>query len=94
MTLADVKDYLRVDDDADDTQIQNCINAAEEYITSAVGVYDDANPKARLLLCAIVQDFYDHRELMQSVARQRMGFVYRSIIMQLQLEIEEDEDEL
>ena len=92
MTLAEVKDYLRVDDDADDTQIQALIETAEEYITSAVGKYDDESQKARLLLCALVQDFYDHRELMQSVARQRMGFVYRSIIMQLQLELEEEDE--
>jgi uncharacterized phage protein (predicted DNA packaging) len=91
MTLADVKEYLGVDDDADDTLIQSCIDTAEDYIASAVGKYDDTNPKAQTLCKALVQDFYDHRELMHSVARQRMGFVYRSIIMQLQLELEEEE---
>lgn len=47
MLLGDVKDYLRVDYDDDDTLIKNCMEAAESYIIGAVGGYDDDNRATR-----------------------------------------------
>jgi uncharacterized phage protein (predicted DNA packaging) len=93
MTLDDVKLFLRVDDDADDALISEMMQTAEAFVVSAVGEFDDTNPKEALLYKSVVQEQYDHRELMQSNARQRMGYVYRSLILQIQLELEEQEEE-
>lgn len=107
MTIDEVKKFLVIEDDYDDDLIASTMSAAEAFIASAVGDITEEmleeNPalKAKYdqLYKAITQDLYDHRDLMQSVARQRMGNVYRSLILQLQLEYEilideEDTNEL
>lgn len=87
MTLEQVKDYLRVDGDDDDNIIQVMMEAAKEYIVSAVGEYDEEDKTAEILFCAIVQNLYDNRELMQSdiQQRKRIEYTFGSIILQLQL---------
>lgn len=93
MDLDSVKGYLRVDGTDEDALVITMMNAAKSYIASAVGAYDDTNVKAQQLLLAIVQDFYDNRQLMQSEQqmKMRMEAMYASIILQLQLEYEEGE---
>lgn len=93
MDLDSVKGYLRVDGTDEDALIITMMSAAKSYIASAVGAYDDTNVKAQQLLLAIVQDFYDNRQLMQSEQqmKMRMEAMYASIILQLQLEYEEGE---
>lgn len=39
VTLADAKDYLRVDGDAEDGLIQNMVDASENYLKGAVSGY-------------------------------------------------------
>ena len=87
MTIETVKDYLRVDGDDDDGLISLMMETAKEYIVSAVGEYDEEDKTANLLLCAIVQNLYDNRELMQSDIQQRKAieYTFKSIILQLQM---------
>lgn len=87
MTLEQVKDYLRVDGDDDDNIIQVMMEAAKEYIISAVGEYDGEDKTAKILFCAIVQNMYDNRELMQSDIQQRKAieYTFKSMILQLQI---------
>ena len=87
MTIETVKDYLRVDGDDDDGLISWMMETAKEYIVSAVGEYDEEDKTANLLFCAIVQNLYDNRELMQSDIQQRKAieYTFKSIILQLQL---------
>ena len=87
MTIETVKDYLRVDGDDDDGLISLMMETAKEYIVSAVGEYDEEDKTANLLFCAIVQNMYDSRELMQSDIQQRKAieYTFKSIILQLQM---------
>lgn len=87
MKLEDVKLYLRIDGDEEDALIQSMMQAGAEYIRSAVGEYDDADPTAQILLAAIVQNMYDNRELMQSEQqmKKRIEYTFQSIILQLQV---------
>lgn len=87
MTIETIKDYLRVDGDDDDGLISLMMETAKEYIVSAVGEYDEEDKTANLLFCAIVQNLYDNRELMQSdiQQRKRIEYTFVSIILQLQL---------
>ena len=87
MTIETVKDYLRVDGDDDDGLISLMMETAKEYIVSAVGEYDEEDKTANLLFCAIVQNLYDNRELMQSDIQQRKAieYTFKSIILQLQM---------
>ncbi len=94
MSIDLVKDYLRIDDDADDYILSLMIDAAKEYIKDAVGKYDEQNPKMRILLFAIVQDFYENRILtVTEAARQRLSHVIGTIVVQLQTEelVEKDD---
>lgn len=87
MTIETVKDYLRVDGDDDDGLISLMMETAKEYIVSAVGEYDEEDKTAKILFCAIVQNMYDNRELMQSDIQQRKAieYTFKSMILQLQI---------
>lgn len=87
MELNDVKAYLRIDDDADDTVLELMMQAAEEYIQDAVGWCDLTYPKMKLLYFLILQDFYENRVLVVKEAdRQRLTQVASSMILQMQME--------
>ena len=90
MELSDIKSYLRVDGDDEDGLLMRMKAAAQEYIKSAVGRYDASDPTAELLLCAMVQDMYDHRQLMQSDVQEkkRIEYTYASMLLQLQMKHE------
>lgn len=94
-TLDEVKDYLRVDDDSDDAQITSMMEFAKNFVIEAVGVFDEENPTAVMLAKAVTQDVYDHRELMQSDQQQKksMEYLYKSMILQLQVAQLESVDE-
>ncbi len=63
------------------------VKAAEAYIKDAVGEYDEQNPKMRILLFAIVQDFYENRVLtVTEAAKQRLSHTIGTIVAQLQAE--------
>ena len=92
MTLEEVKTYLRVDGNDDNTLIQLIMSAAEEFISSAVGSYDETKSRFKLLFCAVVQDMYDNRQMVTDGASSyTVGQQYRNVITSLirQLQMEE-----
>lgn len=87
MVIEQVKEYLRVDFPDDDDLIRTMMAAAEGYIVSAVGKYDDSDARANLLYMAIVQNLYDNRMLtVTEQQKKRLSYMFSSIILQLQLE--------
>ena len=92
MTLAEVKEYLRVDGTEEDALIGVMMAAAADFIVGAVGKFDESMPKAKMLYLAAVQDMFDNRQL---VAVSSTGYsasqYYRnmveSLIRQLQTEM-------
>lgn len=94
MELSELKEYLRIDGDDEDGLLRRLEKAAREYIASAVGVYDETDPTAEQLLGVMVQDMYDHRQLMQSDAQEkkRMQYTYGSLLLQLQMKYESREE--
>ncbi len=92
--LSEICDYLRIDTGDDDTIVTADALAAIEYIESAVGTFNEDDPTAFLLLCALTQDFYDNRELMQSEQqlKKRQEYTYQSIILQLRMKYELSQD--
>lgn len=98
MTLAEVKQYLRVDGSEEDALIQTMMAAAEDFVIGAVGTYDESQPKAKMLYMAAVQDMYDNRQLVAVnaagySASQHYRNMVESLIRQLQTEelIKEEE---
>lgn len=94
MDINAVKEYLRIDHDADDKIIGIMIEAAKEYIRSAVGRCDEANPKTKLLFYTLMQDFYENRVLtVKESDKQRLAHATNSIVLQLQAQLLQEENE-
>ena len=94
MELSELKEYLRIDGDDEDGLLRRLEKAAREYIASAVGVYDETDPTAEQLLGVMVQDMYDHRQLMQADVQEkkRIQYTYGSLLLQLQMKYESREE--
>ena len=87
MNLHEVKEYLRIDGDADDATIEMMMQAAEQFIIDAAGFYDPENPKVKILYALLMQDFYENRVFaVREADRQRLSQVAGSILLQLQME--------
>ena len=85
MDLEAVKEYLRIDGEADDGTLRTMMRSAEAYIRDAAGFYDPDNPKIQLLFALLMQDFYENRVLVVKEAdRQRLGHAAASLLLQLQ----------
>ena len=88
MDIDAVKEYLRIDDDADDMTIELMMNAAKEYIKC-----DEKNPKTQMLFMLIIQDLYENRVLtVKEADKQRLTHVVGSMVLQLQASQLEEEN--
>lgn len=89
LPLNEVKQWLRVDHDDEDTILQSMIAAAEEYLRSALQSWIDPakNPPAKILALSIIADMYENRDTIADVryAAQLAGYrqTVQSLIAQL-----------
>lgn len=90
VTLEDVKLYLRIDGDAEDSLLQACMAAADSYLLSAVSdfstYYDesaDFAAKGDLVKLALVSEMFRNRDPSND-GRADYPFYIRSQITQLQ----------
>ena len=84
MTLETVKSYLRVTDAADDGLLRDIMMpAAEEYMASAFGSFDESKARMKIAYLAVLQDIYDNRELVRSVGVVDKGLIQKSLGIQL-----------
>lgn len=88
ISLEAVKNYCRIDEDADDTLLSEIyMPTAENIITEAVGAFDTTNPKACLLYFSLIADMYDQRRpSIRQSERQEYAYTYQTIILQLQMD--------
>ncbi|OSA88814.1 UNVERIFIED_ORG: hypothetical protein B2H93_17270 [Clostridium botulinum] len=86
MDLQQVKQFLRIDFDDDDSYIILLIDVAKEYIIGAVGKYDETSARYKLLLLNIVSTLYENREYTIDKTNEKVAYTLKSIILQLQLE--------
>ena len=92
MDIDAVKEYLRIDDDADDMTLELMMNAAREYIKDAVGKCDEKNP-TQMLFMLIIQDLYENRVLtVKEADKQLLTHVVGSMVLQLQVSQLEEEN--
>ena len=62
MTLDDVKLYLRIDTDEEDSEVQTLINASIGYIESTTGKkYSDNSPLMEQLSLLLISHWYSNR---------------------------------
>lgn len=90
VALTDLKEYLRVDTDAEDTFLERCIEAGESYLHDAVTSYDDNYEndekfahKADMIIMALAAEMYQNRDS-RNDSRADYAYIFRSMISQLQ----------
>lgn len=86
--LNEIKDYLRVDFDDDDTLLNTIILASKEYIKNAIGYIDMQKPTFKVLLYTICADLYERRSYLIDKAIKTNNII-NSLILQLQLQGED-----
>ena len=98
VSLSDVKLYLRIDGDAEDSLLQACMAAAESYLVSAVSSYEtnyeasaDYAAKADLVSLALISEMYRNRDPSND-GRADYPFYIRSQITQLQYWVGDADD--
>ncbi len=80
--LEKVKEYLRVTDDDDNTQIEDLISAAKVYLKNAGAIEDETNTLYVLAIKILVTQWYDNRLPVGEITDE-MAFSLRHILMQL-----------
>ena len=69
VTLDTVKNYLRVDDNADDLLLTAIMDASKKYISSYIGAEDlDQYEDLTIAYMCLIADMYDVREWKTNVA--------------------------
>lgn len=89
LTLEDVKNYLRVDFDDDDTLLTGLMSAADEYLKSGVGAnYNNESERAKTLSLIVIADLYDNRGISERASANVRKLV-DDFALQMRLELRE-----
>lgn len=86
MTLDEVKKLIHVDFSDDDEYINLLIDVAKEYIADSVGSFDENKARHRLLLITIVSTLYENRVYTIDKNNEKVLYVIKSMVTQLQLD--------
>ena len=86
LNTIEVKEFLRIDDDSEDSLIESLIAGAELYLYNSTGkTFDNTNPLANLYCRVLITDWYENRGLMQDKnVSDKVRFTLSSIMLQLQ----------
>jgi uncharacterized phage protein (predicted DNA packaging) len=80
--LEDVKIYLRIDGDEEDTLLESLLLASKEYIKNSVGtVVDEENNLHKLAVNLIVANSYENR--LPIGQGEKLAFSLESILLQM-----------
>ena len=91
MDLMSVKKYLRIDFDGDDEILEIIMQAAADYIKSAVGDFNADAPRVKLLFLNITASMYENRLYSVDTTNEKLSWINSSLLLQLQLEGEDYE---
>ncbi|SFE87979.1 head-tail connector protein [Peptostreptococcus sp. D1] len=90
MDLDFVKNYLRVDNDEDDSLINHLIKSANAYMRGAIDEYDSKMEveafklMAQLVMLTIISEWYDNRLFTKNSNYDKVSKIVTSMIQQLQ----------
>lgn len=89
LTLKEVKEFLKIDYDDEDSLIEELIEVAESYLYGATGKYfDSSNKKAKLYCKVLINEWYKDRSLTMSSTKnlsvtEKIRYTLQSILLQL-----------
>lgn len=87
--LNDVKNYLRVDTEDDDSLIELIIDTAKGYVYNSVGYIDMGDPRFKMLIFVICAELYEKRTYLLDKNFNRNKII-SSLILQLELAKDSD----
>ncbi|WP_455256644.1 head-tail connector protein [Peptoniphilus asaccharolyticus] len=88
MTLEQVKNYLRISFNDDDSYLESLIKVADGYLEDGITNYKEKlknerfKTKAEMVQYTIIQNLYDERYMMGQTLE--MNYIIRSMIHQLE----------
>ena len=90
VTVDELKAYLRIDTDEEDTLLEHCLKAAWSYLQDAVTDFEilysvdtDYTAKADMLIKVLAGEMWQNRDS-RNDSRDDYSFIVRSMINQLQ----------
>lgn len=84
MELKDVKLWLRIDHDEEDSILQMLIESSKSYYETATGFKYENKPKINLFCMVLIADWYENRELTGRRVSEKVRFTIQSMLAQLQ----------
>lgn len=85
--LEELKEYLRIDWDYEDTFLSSLILIAKDYITAATGKeFDEANPKHKLAAFLICSHHYENRSPVVNSNSKTLEYSLQSLLFQIEWE--------
>lgn len=96
LQLDEVKNYMKVDIDEDDSLIVRMIESAYSYAKGAIDDFDEKyknalfKSKAETLMLFIISEWYDNRQYSRYEKYNEVSHIVTALIQQLQLEEVED----
>lgn len=85
MTLDEVKSFIHVDFDDDNSKIELMTSAAIEYVEDVLGSYNEKRAKQKLLVGTLVEDMYNKNSFTVDDKSESVKYIIKSIILQEQL---------
>lgn len=86
--LSEVKEFLRIDFDDDDSLINTLIISAKTYIFNATGKeFDQFNELHKLCLMILITHWYENREAVGKA--EKLSFSLSSILTQIEYKADE-----
>lgn len=91
ITLAEVKEALRIDYDDEDTYLQLCLDAAKAHVEDAIDDYETKiteakmQSKAKIAIIAITQDLFDNRvyTFASTDKSEKVKYIIQSLMQQM-----------
>lgn len=91
MTLKYVKNFLKVDFNADDEYIQLLIDVADKYVAHFLGEnYNEEDPRIKLMKLTLISTMYQNREYIVPNGNEDVQYTLKSIKRQLELEADDE----
>lgn len=84
MELEDVKLWLRIDHDEEDSILEMLIESSKSYYETATGFKYENEPKINLFCMVLISDWYENRELTGKRVSEKVRFTVQSMLAQLQ----------
>ena len=91
--LDELKKYLRIDWDDEDTFLTSLLDLSKDYIEKATGkTFDENNPKHKLAAYLFCSHQYENRNPVVSTNTKTLEYSLQSLLFQIEWEAEEGID--